>query len=333
MSRTAVIFAGAVAKGAFGAGAIDALTAAGVELDRVVGASAGALNAAYFAAATRRGCARTGAERLVQLWLDDGRWTRFLHLDGRAILDARGVSDSKQLLELLRTQIAELPAGKPRDVELRIIIAPLDGVNVATASGVATTFEDVQRFEAADFDSAERLERIVVATAASAAFPGLFAAVDVPGRGPCIDGGAVSNAPVKEAIGDDGAIDRIFVVVPYPKAETQPGRTFAGTQLVSRLVDILIQERLFRDLTEAAARNASLGALDELVRAGALSAEQLQRVLEAIGWHRSRPIDVIEVRPPHALDGTAFAGFFDRALREQYIEAGRQAARAALPSK
>ena len=326
--RTAIIFSGGVAKGAFGAGALEVLTANGVRFDRIVGASSGALNAVLVAAAVRRGCAELAAERLVQLWLDDARWTRFLDPSARAIFGARGISDSDRLIALMRAQVAALPAGTPADVELRLVVTSIDGVDVATVEGPATTFEDVRRFTSHAFDSDELLETVFRAAAASAAFPGLFAPVPLPPHGPAVDGGVVSNAPIKEATAD-GDIGRVFVIVPYPAREEQR-REHAGAELVGRLVEILIQERLYRDLREAAERNRSLGALHALVRDHKMTREQLHEVLVSIGWQKSRQLEIIPIRPPHALAGGAFSGFFDRSLRASYVEEGRNAARTAL---
>jgi predicted acylesterase/phospholipase RssA len=327
-ARTALIFAGGVAKGAFGAGAIEVLTARGLRFDRIVGASSGALNAILIAAAVRRGCVELAARQLVELWLEDAHWTRFLDPSVRTIFSARGISDSDRLIELMRAQLAALPTGSSAAVQLRLIVTAIDGVTVTTVEGPATTFEDVRRFESSDFDTDEGLEAVIRAAAASAAFPGLFAPVALPPHGPAVDGGVVSNAPIKEAVAD-GDIDRVFVIIPYPALDEQR-RAYQGTELAARLVEILIQERLFRDLREAAERNRSLAALGALVHEGRLESEQLRAVLASIGWQRARPLEIIPIRPAHPLDGGTFSGFFDRSLRTRYVEQGRDAARTAL---
>jgi predicted acylesterase/phospholipase RssA len=327
-STTAIIFGGGVAKGAFGAGAAEVLTSNGIAFCRVVGASSGALNATFLAAALRRGCIAEGAARLAQLWLDDAKWMRFLDPSARTIFGARGLSDSDRLIALIRAQIAALPVGAPMDVQLRLIVTALDGVEVATPDGPATTFEDVRRFESADFDADERLDAVIRTAAASAAFPGLFAPLALPPHGAAVDGGLVSNTPIKEAIADSN-VNRVFVIVPYPQVDGQQ-HDYAGTQLAGRLIEILIQERLFRDLQEAADRNQGLAALTALVSGGRLTTDQLQAVLGAIGWDRTRLLQIIPIRPSKPLDGGAFSGFLHRELREVYVEQGREAARTAL---
>jgi NTE family protein len=327
-STTAIIFGGGVAKGAFGAGAAEVLTANGIAFCRVVGASSGALNATFLAAALRRGCVVEGAAQLSQLWLDDARWMHFLDPSARAIFGARGVSDSDRLIALIRAQIAALPVGASMDVQLRLIVTALDGVEVATPDGPATTFEDVRRFESADFDVDDRLDAVIRTAAASAAFPGLFAPLALPPHGAAVDGGLVSNTPIKEAIADSN-VNRVFVIVPYPQVDGQQ-HDYAGAQLAGRLIEILIQERLFRDLQEAADRNQGLAALTALVSGGDLTTEQLQAVLGAIQWSQSRLLEIVPIRPSKPLEGGAFSGFLHRALRETYVDQGREAARMAL---
>src|SRR5581483_9594886 len=62
--KTAFVFAGGGSLGAIQVGMLDALLAAGVRADFVVGASVGAINAAYFAGAPDTAC----VARLAQLW-------------------------------------------------------------------------------------------------------------------------------------------------------------------------------------------------------------------------------------------------------------------------
>src|SRR5579883_2149198 len=73
----ALVLAGAVVKGAFSAGALSVLSDPdtkaryGIDFTRIVGASSGALNGAYYAAAIRDGSEALAGQRLAQLWVDD----------------------------------------------------------------------------------------------------------------------------------------------------------------------------------------------------------------------------------------------------------------------
>ena len=321
-AATAVVLAGGVAKGAFEAGALDALIERGVRLSQVVGASSGALNATLLAAGIRAGRARDATRRLVELWRDDARWMRFLHVSLRDLFARTGVSDSKDILQLLREEVPRIATAAVSPVRLRIVVAALQGVADALDGQPSTKFEAVLAFADGDFDAdAEATrERIYNAAAASSAFPLLFHPVDVPSLGPCCDGGAVNNTPIQLATQE--GIDEVIVISPYP-AEFGAAPALHGVELVSRLVDILIQERVHRDLREAHETNDAIARLRALADDGTLSAAQLDAVLRAFG---AKPLRIIAIRPAAELPGNAFAGFLRRDLREQYIAAGRAAA-------
>ena len=72
--KTAFAFAGGGSLGAIQVGMLRVLLSAGVQPDFVVGASAGAINAAYFAGAPNA----DGVERLAEIWSGPKRsfWSR-----------------------------------------------------------------------------------------------------------------------------------------------------------------------------------------------------------------------------------------------------------------
>ncbi len=75
---TALVLSGAVAKGAFQAGVLEELARARMPIARIVAASAGAMNGAAFAAGLRFGRVELAAEVIVETWLRDATWLRFL---------------------------------------------------------------------------------------------------------------------------------------------------------------------------------------------------------------------------------------------------------------
>lgn len=319
----AVVLAGAVAKGAFEAGVIRALVRADVKIARIVAASSGALNGTVLAASVRTRNLVEGAEALVALWRDHAEWTEVFHVSWRDVLKRDGVSDQSRLLALLRDHIPPTQPADPDDVNLRIIVAALNGCRGAIGAQDATTFEAVCDFDTAAFGSRAGLERVFAAATASAAFPAVFAPVEVDGVGPCVDGGAVNNTPMKWAL--DGAIgaqvDAIVVVATSVEQRIEPP-DLSGVGLVGHLADMLIEERLYRDLREAEQVNEGLARLGALVEQGVLDGAQLAQVTGAIGWGRRRPIPVIQIRPTTQLRGTAFSGFFHADLRSEHLEAG-----------
>lgn len=327
-SRTALVLAGAVAKGAFQAGAIEVLHQKGLRFSRVVAASSGALTGACWAAAVRAGREDDAAKALPALWRDRASIGIF-HLSLGGILRERGLSTGDRIVALLEEAVgAWLPGAKNR-AGLRLIVAPLAGVDGDIGGSKATTYQQVIKFEDADFDARESREKVFRAATASGAFPGAFVPVELESLGPCVDGGTVNNAPIKEAIADAG-IDRIVVVTPHPLLTERPHRPEGGLALVGRIADILINERLFRDLRTAESVNAQLEALQRLRAEGTLDDTQLEKVKRAVGLGEARRLEIVQVRPPKELAGNPFSGFFSRDLREAYLDAGREAAASAL---
>lgn len=320
--RIAVVLAGAVAKGAFEAGALHSLARADVQIVRIVGASSGALNGTMLAAAVRSREVMAGTQRLVELWRDRAEWNAVFH----ARFSRAGISDNARIIELLRSEIAPGPANA--EVNLRLLVAPLFGVPGTIGTRPATTYEAVRDFSSEDFTTEAGLDRIFVAATASSAFPFVFAPVEVEPIGPCVDGGAVNNTPVKHALEGSvgGEIDAIVVIATTVEDRRQPPAELHGMELASHLGGMLIGERLYRDLRETEEVNASLANLDALVADGTLTAAQHERVRAALGWTDRKQVRVIQIRPTAELPGSSFAGFFDPALRSRYLDEGARRA-------
>jgi predicted acylesterase/phospholipase RssA len=218
-------------------------------------------------------------------------------------------------------------AGAPASagVALRIVVAPLLGVRGQIGEQPATTFEAALAFDAASYANPEERERIYHAAAASAAFPFVFQPVEVEGLGPCYDGGVVNDAPVRLAT--DCNAERIVVITPYPLLFDHDAPP-TGLAMLEHLVEILIHERLYRDLRDAVRVNGVLDRLESLRTTGLLDDAQLAAVQRALG--EPTRIDLLQIRPETELPGNSFSGLFDRDLRVTYIDAGRRAAEAAL---
>jgi hypothetical protein len=123
----------------------------------------------------------------------------------------------------------------------------------------------------------------------------------------------------------DGAIgaqvDAIVVVATSVERRIE-APDLTGVGLVGHLADMLIEERLYRDLREAEQVNDGLVQLEALVAQGVLDGAQLGRVKGAIGWGRRRPVPVIQIRPSTELRGSAFSGFFQADIRSEHLDAG-----------
>jgi hypothetical protein len=121
-------------------------------------------------------------------------------------------------------------------------------------------------------------------------------------------------------------IDRLFVVSPQPRVPARVPKNLHGIDLITHLADMLVEERLYRDLRAAYEANAALERLAKAVP----DDETRARVLDSLGWSRRKPIAIVEIRPPSDLPGGTFDAFFSRKLREEYVATGEEAARAWL---
>jgi NTE family protein len=324
--KTAVVLAGGVARGAFEAGALEVLANHGIQFVHVVGTSSGALNALMWAAAIRADRERDAAARLVTLWREEADWMRAFHFTPIDALHGRGLSDSSRAFALMRREIPNILTGAVRPVHLNLVVTAIEGVLDELQGKPATTFEAVLSFDGSDLDDATRRERIYQAAAASAAFPLAFHPVNVDGFGPCYDGSIVNDAPVRLAT--VGEADRVIVIVPYPSV-FRCGESSNALGFITHLGDMLTHERLFRDLREAERVNDTIRRLQSLVERNQISEAQLSAILFELDV---KPLTIVSVRPATDLPGNPFAGFVDRDLRESYIQAGRDAAAAVLPS-
>lgn len=227
---------------------------------------------------------------------------------------------------LLRASIQ--PSASRRPVSLRLIATNLCGERVFIGGRAATTHEHVFSFEGADLATQEGLDRLFDAVAASAAFPGIFEPVQlrIEGRaGMFVDGGAVNDAPIGYALDGGLGVNRVFIVTPNPRVERQQC-ALRGFAYAAQLADILLDERLVRDLAETERINAALVALERAEPDAARRA----KVLEALGWEGRRVVQLVEIRPEAVLPGSSFSGWFSKSLRRDYVAAGREAAERAL---
>ncbi len=348
--RVAVVLAGAVAKGAFEAGALRALVARDVEIVRVVAASSGALNGTALAAGIRARRAREAVDELIGLWRKEANLCGAFNPKPFSALRLRGLSGPEKLIALLRAHVpvCSLPEAERRPIDLRIVVSPLRGDDTTIGKKQATTFEKVLKFEDGAFDRRDSLDDVFRAAAASSAFPFAFEAVTLPrvapyaekgtrtdDVGPLIDGGTVNNTPIKYALSDwdkgasaVAAPEAVVVVCPTPEYELEADRPkgLRGVALLARLVDMLINERLTRDLHDAEDVNTAIVALEEQLPDKKLRA----KVMNAIGWAGRRKVELVSIRPERPLEGNPFAALASRRLRDAYLESGEESARRAL---
>ena len=320
-SHFALVLPGAIARGAYEAGVIEVMAEQSIQIDRIVATSSGALNGLAYAVGIRSGREKEMAKGLTAIWIENGSWHDSLNFSIWGLLAGRGLSNRDNLLKMMRKLIKPCAGSKKKDVELHIIVTPLNGITATIGEKSATTYEKVIKFSGSDFDTLESLEYVFNVVAAACAFPGLYEPVLIPGLGLCIDGGAVNNAPIKYAIQESG-VSCVIMPIPFP-ALMKPGEWKRGFGLLSHLIEVLINERLFRDLQNAQKLNFKMNQLKALVSDGALSAKQFEKITSIFSIQN---VAITEVRPNHHLKSTAFSGLFRKEDRIKLVEQGRKAA-------
>jgi NTE family protein len=293
----ALVLAGGGVKGAYQAGAIEAVFESGYRPGIVTGISVGALNAAFLAA--HQGSDQAGA-RLAEFWVTEvTEPSKFVKKRGALDLLWRvltkqwdGVVDTKPLADVVERVLApHFP--RPGGIQVRV-----GAVDLRSGALVYTGAES---------------PNFIDAVLASAAEPISMPLRKIRGV-PYYDGGLRDIAPLKQAI-DLGAA-RIVCVL------TQPADVGAYTEkegdvlnLIDRVLGIITNEIVENDLDTAQTINRLL----------------LELPLEVLAhphFADKRPIPLTVIRPSAAIPVSLDS--FTREDIRRMVEQGRQDARAIL---
>lgn len=218
---TAFVFAGGGSLAAVQVGMLHELIAYGLQPDFVVGSSAGAINAAYFAGAPDA----SGISRLEQLW-GTVRRRDIMPLSLRSIFSTLVFKHSslisfdgiRKLLE------SHLSYGRIERAKLPLHIVATDslqGNEIVLSSGP-----------------------VAQAVMASAAIPGVFPPVRIEGRD-LVDGGVANNTPISVAVGL-GAQRIVVLPTGFACALSRPPVTAIGQAL--HALSLLVARQLVSDL-------------------------------------------------------------------------------------
>ncbi len=318
-----LVLSGAVAQGGFEAGALGTLAQRRPRIVRIAGTSSGALNATVAAAGVATGRLEKAAAVLEKLWIDDGSWQHIADFPLNDWLHIRGAFDTRRLQGLIRTALGEVLdgwEGEPAPVRLTLVTTNLDATPRPAGGVPLPTYEQPVTFSAREIVDSANWRRIANAAAASATFPGLFSPTSFDGA-PCIDGGAVNNAPISHVLEAPPDVDTVVVVTTESPTIPQEA-SLGGTALVARIAAALINERIAYDLTQAKKVNEQYKAIARALDDAGVSSSAKTDVLKATGM---RPIVLYLVQPDEPLPGDAFSGFRYRDQRIECVEAGRSA--------
>lgn len=218
---TAFVLSGGASLGSIQVGMLQALTAAGIEPDIVVGSSVGALNAAWIAGDP----SADSVDRLAELWRSISRNDIFPFQPMRGFLGFVGRQQSlisdRGLRRLLEQHLAFDRLEDARLSMHAVVVDVLTGRDVRLSEG--STIE---------------------AVVASAAIPGIFPPVVIDGR-PYIDGGVVNNTPISHA--HELGADTIWVL-PAGYACSLPAPPKGSLGMALHGLSVLVQHRLAADV-------------------------------------------------------------------------------------
>jgi NTE family protein len=219
--KTAFVFAGGGSLGAIEVGMLQALVESGARADLVVGASAGAINAAYYAGLPDS----AGVSRLAAIWRRLRASDVFPLSPLRGLLGFAGMQrslvDPAPLRALLERQLPYQRLEQAR-LPCQIVASDvLDGTEVVLSSGPVSE-----------------------ALLASAAIPGVFPPVRI-GEKDLIDGGITSNTPISTAVAL-GAKRIVVLPTGYSCALTEPPRGVVA--MVLHALTLLIARQLVVDV-------------------------------------------------------------------------------------
>lgn len=226
-AKTAFVLAGGGSLGAVQVGMLKALSQAGIAPDLVVGASVGAINAAYYAAAPDA----DGVARLERIWLGLRRTDIFPLSTRLTLLGLLGRRDFFALPGRLHALIAaQLPYRNLEDAALPCHVVATDALNgkeIILSSGEASQ-----------------------ALLASAAIPAVFPAVVIGDR-PLMDGGIASHTPISAAVAL-GATRVVILPTGTPCALQAPPH--GALAIALHAINLLAMRQLLADVERFAER-------------------------------------------------------------------------------
>ncbi|MGV3559159.1 patatin-like phospholipase family protein [Larkinella arboricola] len=242
----ALVLGGGSLKGAFQAGAIQAILEAGFEPEAIYGISVGSLNAVFLAHEAGKQFAEHGAidwpkagRQLIEFWIrnitkpEDVAEIRSRIMMGYNTLMSRfdGLLDNTPLQTLIRTHI-KLPILINSPVKLKV-----GAVDIIKGDLVYATNED---------------ECILDYVIASSSLPFLMPAVCIGGdrQKMFLDGGLREVAPLREAI-DDGADELVCVACHAKRIFTEKFNYRSLLNLVERVKDITVNQIVNNDIAWA----------------------------------------------------------------------------------
>ena len=318
--NTALVLSGGGARGAYQAGVIRQLLKAGVRFDLLVGTSIGALNAALLAEFIYNSLdSREIAAQLEEAWYS---FRNFLTLNCPAFINnlfcpfrIPSIYTNREIRRVLSHYIpAERRFSDYRKCQLSV-----------TATNLSRKCLHVF-----DFNSDVP---VVEAVLASMAYPVAFPAIRI-GTDYYVDGGALSNAPLKEAI--QWGAREIYLVFLRPMEMIIRGAYsdesfYPALKVIEELLDLAAHHLMYGDLKQAEKINKVIDLLNKYQHRLPPGFIREMQELFGLKYGRGRRIiNITWIAPAVPLDPPGLRGFRKTKAIRRIMRQGEEDARAVL---
>ena len=317
--NTALVLSGGGAKGAYQVGVIKQLFKMNINFDLVTGSSIGALNAALLSEFIHRGMSKE--EICISL---EKAWLGFHHFMSPNWLDFL-----KNIFSPLA--ISSIYTNKYVKKVIKKYIPVNRSFSDYKECQLSVTGTNLSRWnlEIFDFNSSTP---VVDAVLASMSYPAAFPAVNI-NNDFYIDGGALSNAPLKESI--QWGSRNIYMVFLRPLSMIkgkEPGTEdskYSALEVVEEFLDMSANRLMYGDLKRAEKINQVINLLNKYQHQLPRSFVREIRQLYGLKYKEGkRVIKIVQIAPEKVLRPPGLSGFDQKEAIKEIIRRGEEDTRA-----
>lgn len=319
--NTALVLSGGGAKGAYQVGVVKQLYEMGISFDLISGTSIGALNGALLSEFIHEGLSnRETCFRLEEAWLG---FQRFLSINWSGFL--RNIICPSKIPSVYTNKYIKKTLYKYISVNRKFsdytkCQLSITGTNLST--------KELQIF---DFNSTTP---VVEAVLASMSYPVAFPAVDIDGD-IIIDGGALSNAPLKEAI--QWGARNIYLVFLRPlnmikgKVQGSCEDYYSALDVVEEFLDMATNRLMYGDLKRAEQINQVIELLNKYQHRLPKNFVREMRQLYGLKYKEGkRLIKIKQISPGKVLSPPGLKGFKQKNAIKDIIQKGKEDTKAKI---
>ncbi len=312
--HTALILSGGGAKGAYQVGVVKQLYDMNISFELITGTSIGALNGALLTEFIHKGMSTNDiCTRLEKAWLG---FQRFLSINWsgffRNILSPSKISSVYTNKYIKKTLYKYIPSNRKFSDYTKCQLS-VTGTNLST--------KELQIF---DFNSTVP---VVDAVLASMSYPVALPAVNIDGD-ILIDGGALSNAPLKEAI--QWGARNIYLVFLQP-LKMEKGKVldvdadYSALEVVGEFLDMATNRLMYGDLKRAEEINQVIRILNKYQHSLPKNFIREMRHLYGLKYKEGkRLINIKQISPGKVLSPPGLRGFKQKSAIKDIIQSGEE---------